>query len=277
MVEQLKRCIFCGSDDKLTSEHIYGEWLKAYVPRTHNKHEFQHIKSGSPGIHEFADKKIKAGDPVNSQVRVVCGSCNSGWMSGLQNRAIPFLTPLVRREFSELNIAAQTAIAAWAAMATMTSEFLAREPQTIVIPQHERTWLKQNLTPPTNWRIWIGRYNRETWGGQWVRSTLHIGSKKDIEKWLTDDLRAPNVQTTTFVVGELYISVLSGPFQPLIDIWDWRTARRARARLVQIWPIKYLAIFWPPPSIPDADAESFATAFERWSADVARRTGNYYQ
>jgi hypothetical protein len=274
MVEQLKRCIFCGSDDKLTSEHIYGEWLKAYVPRTHNKHEFQHIKSGSPGIHEFADKKIKAGDPVNSQVRVVCGSCNSGWMSGLQNRAIQFLTPLVRGEFSELNIAAQTAIAAWAAMATMTSEF--RKPQKIVIPQDERTWLKQKLTPPLNWRIWIGRYNRETWGGQWVRSTLNIGSKKDIEEWLTDDLRAPNVQTTTFVVGELYISVLSGPFQPLIDTWDWRTARRARARLVQIWPIKYLNIFWPPPPIPDADAESFATAFERWAADVARQKG-YYQ
>ena len=112
-----------------------------------------------------------------------------------------------------------------------------------------------------------------TWGGQWVRVILPIGSEKNIKKGLTDDLRTPYVQTTTFVVGELYISVLSGPFQPLIDIWDWRTARRARTRLEQIWPIKYLAIFFQPPSITDADAESFATAFERWSADVAKRTG----
>ena len=209
MVEQLKRCIFCGSSDKLTYDHIFGKWIKAYIPKTHNKHEFQHVKSDSPGVHEFADKKIRAGDLVSSKVRVVCGSCNSGWMSILHNRAIPFLTPLVMGEFSELNITAQTAIAAWTAMVTMTSEFLAREPQKIVIPQDERTWLKQNLTSPPNWRIWIGRYNRKTWGGQWVRVTLHIGSKKDIEKWLTDDLSAPNVQTTTFVVGELCISVLS--------------------------------------------------------------------
>src|ERR1700730_10701224 len=88
MVEQLKCCIFCGSNDKLTNEHVYGEWLKAYVPRMRNKHEFQYVKSGSPGVHEYADKKIRAGDPVSSQVRVVCSSCNSGWMSGLQNRAI---------------------------------------------------------------------------------------------------------------------------------------------------------------------------------------------
>jgi hypothetical protein len=161
-------------------------------------------------------------------------------------------------------------------MVAMTSEFMPREQRKIVIPQDERTWLKQNLTPPVNWRIWIGSYKHKIWGGQWVRVTLTIGSKKDIEKWLADNLSAPNVQTTTFVVGALYISVLSGPFQPLIDTWDWGTARRARARLVQIWPIKYLDLFWPPPTITDADAESFATAFERWSIDVARRRG-YYQ
>jgi hypothetical protein len=37
---------------------------------------------------------LAARDPLSSQVRVVCGPCNSGWMSQLQNQAKPFLTPL---------------------------------------------------------------------------------------------------------------------------------------------------------------------------------------
>lgn len=162
MDDRPKRCIFCGSDDKLTSEHIFGEWTKRYLPKTHNKHEFQDTRVPLPGVHEYSEPKIRAGDPILSQVRVVCGSCNSGWMSGLQSRAIPVLTPLFDGRFWHLDANVQTTIAAWAAMATMTSEFLARDPQKIVVSQSERVWLKDNLTAPSNWRIWIGRYRRKT-------------------------------------------------------------------------------------------------------------------
>jgi len=275
VIDQLKRCIFCRSHDKLTSEHIFGEWTKRYLPKTHNKHDFQDVKVPLPGVHEYSQKKIRAGDPILSHVRVVCGSCNSGWMSDLQNRAIPVLTPLFEGRFENLDVAAQTTLAAWSAMATMTSEFLARDPQKIVVTQAERWWLKDNLTAPSNWRIWIGRYKRKTWGGQWVRVTLPIRTAEEIQNGEISDLRTPNIQTVTFIVGELYVTVLSAPqhLHEIVDLWDWRTAARARNRLQQIWPIMHLSVLGAPPPITDDDAESFATAFKRWNDEIGKKTG----
>jgi VanZ family protein len=45
MPEMDRHCIFCGHDGKLTSEHIWGDWVTKYVPRTMNKHHFANTLS----------------------------------------------------------------------------------------------------------------------------------------------------------------------------------------------------------------------------------------
>jgi hypothetical protein len=268
-----KCCIFCRSDDKLTDEHIWGDWTRTYIPRPHKKHDFADVRVPKPGVHELAQTRIRAGDPLNSQVRVVCGKCNSGWMSQIQETAKPHLIPLFKGEFRELSKIAQTAIAAWIAMATMTAEHLARKPDNIVTSQRERKWLMKKRTAPTTWRIWIGKYLRKKWPGQWIRVTLPILEAEDIPKAEAANRRTPNVQTTAFVVGELYVFAMNGAYPTITNLWDWRTDRRAINRLVQIWPVIADPVPWGLVDMSDDEAASFATAFKRYSDDLAARVG----
>jgi hypothetical protein len=185
-------------------------------------------------------------------------------MGRLQERAKPFLIPLFNGEFTDLTDIAQIRIAAWCAMATMTSEHLARNPQKIVVTQEERAWLMQHGRAPDTWRIWIGKFKRNKWPGQWIRITLPVIAEKDIPQVLSTDFRAPNVQTTTFIIGELYVHAMSSAFQSITDGWDWRSAPKARNSLNQIWPILSGSVPFGLLEFSDTDAESFATAYYRW-------------
>ena len=207
-----KRCIFCPFVGKLTDEHIWGDWTRNYVERPQKKHNFASIVAKTPTEEVVDPVRIRAGDPLNSQVKVVCGPCNSGWMSQIQERAKPFLIPLFEGKESVLDSAAQTLIASWAAMATMTGEYLSRDPENIAVSQAERTWFKKNRVPPDNWRILIGKYRRDEWKGQWYHVSMPIYSAKDIPRAKASNVRLPNHQTTSFVVGQLYVHVFSGFF-----------------------------------------------------------------
>ena len=89
-----KKCIFCQRAGNLTAEHIWGQWTKQYVDRQSNKHTQARVFVPKPGEPDAPSVKIRAGDALDSAPEIVCAECNSTWMSGIQNRAKPFLIPL---------------------------------------------------------------------------------------------------------------------------------------------------------------------------------------
>jgi hypothetical protein len=105
------------------------------------------------------------GDPLHRKLRVVCGECNNGWMSRLQNRAKPILLPLILGEKAQLRRTAQTLIASWATMTAMVAEFAI--PSTVTSPQSERVWFQANQVPAPNWRVWLGHYRGTELRKQW--------------------------------------------------------------------------------------------------------------
>jgi hypothetical protein len=274
MTNYAHRCIFCGEAAKMTSEHIWGEWIQEHVPRTSNKHSFADVFVAKPGEDEPTAVRIRAGDPINSQVSVVCGECNNGWMSRLQERAKPFLIPLFAGIPEILTDASQRAIAAWASMATMTGEHITRNPQRITVPQADRDCLMRNGTAPLGtWRIWIGRCSSEWEGQQWVRITAPILDAANLEKAVAADERRPNTQTTAFKIGKLYVATMNCPFPEITQGWDWRTAPRALNRLQQVWPIARHIVAWPNADMTGKDAKVFATAWKAYSDSLAKRVG----
>ncbi len=269
----IDRCIFCQQIRKMTSEHIWGQWVQDYVPRTANKHDLGNVVVRKPGEPDPPQVRIRAGDPINAQVPVVCGPCNSGWLSGIQTRAKPLLIPLFDGRTCSLDESAQAIVASWIAMSTMTGEYISRDNVKVAVSQPDRTWLMNNRTPPLDWRIWIGRHKKIAPSGQWVHVTLPMTDSDDLPEVLSDDDRLPKLQTIAFTVGQLFAVAMSCHYPGITGIWDWRTARRARTRLEQIWPVKQMTLFWPPPTMTDADAESFGTAFLRYSDKLAKRAG----
>jgi len=268
----LNECIFCGNPGKLTAEHIWGDWTRAYVPRPAKKHKFVNVTVARPGEHEYDDPRVRAGDPLSSKVKVVCAACNNGWMSALQNNAKPHLIPMFQGFRSMLDAAAQTQIAAWIAMATTTAEYLTHGAGQPSISESDRAHLMKEHEPSSSWRIWIGRH-RGAWPGQWARASFSILEADEIPSAVSRNDRSPTTQATTFTVGNLYVHAMSSRYPDVVQGWDWRTAPTANRCLFQIWPIVSPLAFWPLSDISEQDAQSFSTAFLRYSDELAQRVG----
>ena len=268
-----KRCIFCQLPKKMTNEHIWGDWTKDYVERTSNKHDHAQVYVPKPCEPEPADIRIRAGDPLNSQVHVVCADCNSGWMSRIQKAAKPILVPLFDGKACTLSESDQVIISAWIAMATMTSEYLSRDKRRIAVTQTDRKWLMDCQSAPSGWCIWIGRYKRQNWPTQWVKASFPVLNTDDLPDVVSDDDRRPTLQTTAFTIGQLFAFSMSSHFPEIPPGWDWRTAPRARDLLRRIWPPTGWAIKWPPNSLTDTDGQSFGQAVIKYFDDLAVRKG----
>jgi len=265
----LKVCVFCGLSKKKTSEHVWGEWTKGYVRRTANKHNHANVFVPRPGQPEPAQVRIRAGDHLDAQVRIVCSDCNSGWLSRIQNDARPILIPLFEGAKLSLDQPAQQRVATWVAMATMTGEYLSGDQARVAIPQSDRTWLMQKGTPPPGWCIWIGHYPRQQNPTQWVKASFPVANVDELPETPTAEDLAPTMQTTAFSVGDLFAFAMSCHLAEIPMGWDWRTAPEARNLLKRIWPPHSDEINWPPPPMSDDDAQSISTSVVRYFEDFA--------
>lgn len=262
MPKPRKLCIFCGGHP-ITKEHMWPDWLRNYIPRTRLNY---HSRSGIMfKKHTKSKISLHGGDPHSSTVRRVCKSCNSGWMSQLQNLAKPILVPLIENGHISLRKRDQTILAEWITMFTMVAEFKLRSEELVSISAEERHQFKNTQRPLKNWKIWIGKTETDNWKGKYVHTTLAVSSDGVDIAITSDGVPVPNTQTTTFLVGKLYVHVVSSSsFNP--------RKQQISTRLVQrIWPTKTKLLKWPPRwLLSDEEAEGLSMALLR---GVAKRTG----
>src|SRR5579863_3278397 len=149
------RCIFCGGFG-LTKEHLFADWLRDYIPREMRSHVSRVALIDPPSKRQVAEQRHN-GDFHSRRIRCVCGTCNNGWMSRLQNSAKPLLAPFLLGDPTTLHKRAQRVVATWTAMTVMVGEYASRE--CIAIPQTDRDFLMGERQPPPHWRIWIGAHS----------------------------------------------------------------------------------------------------------------------
>jgi hypothetical protein len=208
-----------------------------------NKHSLKSTAIGTPGTLHTSHTRPRAGDPLRSKVKIVCKTCNSGWMGGIQSAAKPLLIPLIEGRRTTLGSSAQKAIAAWCAMATMTGEYLSFDTTAIAITQSEKDWFRVHQTPPKTWKIWIGHYPGSK--GVWNHFVAHLRGK-GIRNPSYDPLALPNTQTTSFVIGNLFVHVFSSTGDPqMVARWVWPFGSMISLKLPQIFPPKEGFIAWP--------------------------------
>jgi hypothetical protein len=261
MLRPQRFCIFCRKAG-LTHEHVWADWLKRFIPKTAVEYTYL-AATLHPTQSDFKRKKI-AGDLQSRRLRVVCKSCNNGWMGKLQERAKPRLLPLMQSEVTAFDAGVQETIAAWIAMFTMVAEHF--DPRKVVSTQAEREYLRKNRKPPPNWQIWIADYERGDWPALLAHFAVPISSPHCAPEIMDNGLPRPNTQTMSFVVGRLYVHVRSSA----TDIFEnWRFARPDV--LAQIWPIRRNIVAWPLKTLTDRDADGIANSFHLASDSVARR------
>jgi len=257
-----ERCVFCNSTAKKTREHIWGDWLKEYVPPSLNKHSILYHELDKPGADPRMSERIRAGDPLNATAKIVCATCNSGWLSILQKSTKPHLAPLLQGGNAFLTPEKQEKIAAWITMATMTAEFLTHNPRQIATTADQRRQFMDTCAPLDGWRIWIGYWQPHKLPQQWVHASLAIYDPEDIPNVEHfDGAPQTNTQVTTVRLGKLFFHVMSSTDPKNIALWDWRDDVRSRALLVPIWPIRDQFIVWPVHGMTDADAYRIGRVF----------------
>jgi hypothetical protein len=267
-----RACIFYrpDCDSKLTKEDVWPTWMKRYVPRNQTSYS-----SGFTQVfptHKTETRKKVGGDPRSRRVKFVCQKCNNGWMSRFQEQTKPILLPLITGQKIVLSQKAQQIIAGWCAMSVMTADFF--YPQRQVIPQSERDWLRAHGTPPPDtWKIWITRYQRDKWPNYFARNLLPVtgfplaSGEEYVPEFAADGTPRPNTQTTTFVVGELYVHAFSSVCPDLIT--KFGIGAPLSERICQIWPVREHFIAWPIEPISDRIADNLAGAI----ADAIDRVG----
>ena len=216
--------------------------------------------------------KVRAGDVLDSAPKVVCGKCNSTWMSGIQNRAKPYLIPLFDGHGCFVDARVQALIASWIAVATMTAEFSNNNEAYVGVPQADRDWIRETQTVPNGWCIWIGRHKLIAQDYRWIHTSFPILDAEDLPDVVADEDRVANSQTTKFTIGELFFFSFSS-LPGIAEGWNWQSIPHARNRLVRIFPHTQTSIFWPPPAMSDSQAIEYGHAYLRYSEDLAKRRG----
>jgi hypothetical protein len=152
----IRACIFCGGKP-LTKEHIWSEWTYRYVPRDPSAHHRRSVFRGVAGIRGLDNSKRHQGLTNALKVKAVCRSCNSGWMSGLDNRVQPVLAPFMLDNPSVLTVEKQHILSAWLTMKCMVYEMSIGNQDDVVASPSERQFMMDRLAPPDTWRVWVGR------------------------------------------------------------------------------------------------------------------------
>lgn len=231
-----RKCIFCGKKP-VTKEHIFGAWLSPLFPAPPGKQMFVDMGEFTKGQINNANRRFPQN--LDLKVKQVCSSCNNGWMSRLERKALEIIPALYTGEKSSISPDDQSLLASWATKTAVTVRYLEKQP---LVPLRRREWLFQNHTPPSDTSVWIARYD-----GDGIATII---SKDLFIKGNQISLNRPNGQLVLFSIGSLFFIVLSMYLRDAKIRVEFPNL--AKEHLYQIWPSNGQNISWPQSGIDDA-------------------------
>jgi hypothetical protein len=233
-------CAFCGRTGKLTGEHVLGDWLSRIGldldPVAHVTGPLNRMR-----------REVGVTPPFRRTVRDVCGPCNNGWMSQLEDVARRTLTPFILGEPGRLAREDQGAIAAWLQKTALVAMLVSSGQERgggYGLPSAEYRALydqRSAMEPLPASQAWIGRYSGESRVASIPVTPLVV----TIEGLPEPEL--PQAYAMTVLLGELLLTGVRFTTPGLqLDV-------TARDGFAQLWPA-VADITWPPGE-PVDDAE----------------------
>lgn len=148
-IQFARKCIFCEANNANSREHFYSGWMHDLLPLGPQGSYTGEIIDEHPKTREVSrhDKRLKPGELYTKKMKVVCGTCNNEWMSGIEEAARPLLVPIIKGEAITLDADQLKLVAQWATLKAIVCEHDNRG--TEVTPQAERTaFMAEGLIPP---------------------------------------------------------------------------------------------------------------------------------
>jgi hypothetical protein len=236
-VDRRRRCAFCNaSDAPLNREHVWPSWIQAVL----ESRVKVPIKDESTLVSGQRRQRAWDDRPYRLKVRAVCRGCNGGWMSRLEERAKPLLTPLMQGMPRALEPSHQEVIATWG-FKTAAMHELRHDEEGRFLPSRHRRILFETGMPPKNGGIWIGAYSGDDWGASYRQHSVHMAFPG------REQSGQPNTYIATLQAGRLVLQV----WGHMIDDEDIASVDRRLDGFIlealrRIWPRRSRSLAWPP-------------------------------
>lgn len=148
----------------LTKEHVWPQWLrshpaiarelsKPFPRRPHVSPRFTRSDFFTGPVTE-AVVRGEEQPPHLLTVRVVCATCNNGWMANREPGAQRLLSPLMTGSRTNLGRDDLTRIAAWATKTAMMAEYC--QPEGLTFTDSQRSRVRTRERPPHDVSVWMG-------------------------------------------------------------------------------------------------------------------------
>jgi hypothetical protein len=244
-------CVFCNNPAG-SREHLWAAWI-------HKRKDFGPLKV------TIGDSPSEIRNDPEQKIDTVCGKCNNGWMSALENKNKPTIACMFQDLAIPLDRQQQTALSNWSVKTAMVLDSV-KGPNTNPPFQYSRFYLKsdceqfrQQRIISDHVRIWIGRCSVSALGAYGT----------DVAVFSLDKSKVGIGTATTIVVGHLALQVFAMRVSPEHDgkhidnvqpkPGDWVNL------LAQIWPITRNSIMWPPQlTFTTSGPRSIAHLMDRW-------------
>jgi hypothetical protein len=238
-----KECAFCPSTAKLTGEHLWSKWMSELLP---GRKIFRSRNQAGKVTKEWQQPSL------DWKAKVVCESCNTGWMSNVESQhAKPAMGDLVLgKKGIDIPQSRANSIAIFAFKTAVVFEHLRRDSSPF-FARDTRFRFRESLEIPFTVRMWMAEF--EPRGSGHAITYYHQGH--------------PGTQKTI----ELYVCSFSCEhfcFQVVAEKWPSGAFLSSRAKFerlaVPFWPEIPIGFIWPAPlalkSITD-----FSKFASRWN------------
>jgi hypothetical protein len=215
-----RACVFCGGRH-LTHEDVIPKWVPKLLGIDG---DVRHVRGG---------QTVRKDNKVAVRVRVVCPSCNHGWMSTLEGRMQKAFGPAVMGARPIMHREAQRLAATWAVKTTMLRILARPTAEQHYDPRAPLRDLYMRREPHPDWHVFMGRTDAEQQYIAWDRD-MGLAHAEG---------QGSDMVMATMSIGYVMFHVIGW------DVGDEnaevRAADRAmltmpvafRNHLVQIWPI----------------------------------------
>jgi hypothetical protein len=158
-------CIFCGATG-VTKAHVFAKsWTNLFdEPNDTREHEVVHRYTDPDTGEQEVTKRAKTFALMS---RKVCGRCNGGWLSRLEERVKPLMADFAANRPVVLSADEQTDLALWTSVATLIAMSMDPAAADFADPALART-LQRTRRPTVGMDVWLGANSHGEMG--WFRS-----------------------------------------------------------------------------------------------------------
>jgi hypothetical protein len=232
-----KVCIYCDSKGKKSKEHIWPVWMHQHLLLLGDGENVSEVNTFRWKEQTGSRKSTRQGHLTTKKIRVVCQSCNSGWMSYLENATKPILLKVLNGESIDLCAVEQETLARWIAMKAIIGEYA--ENDTHMTPREDRILLRLENKIPNYFAIYIGVHNASS-DSAWLRTSQTIALSPEGPSPPLGKLKR-NMQSIAFICGKLFVFVFAVRENGIKP-----TEVLKLKKLQRIYPKQSNIVKWPP-------------------------------